>query len=282
MSILIRGGVLPCALVLAFAGGCTSSQVNAVGKDEAKTGEHARNARRAECANFKQVIVTQQTPVWCWAASAEMVHKFYGRNDITQELLARKITLVSSDDPDKARAAGLQEIMVALNPDYEKRVAEQAGEQVLNGGEMKLDVVDFALGQMAPWSATSDDLIDAITTSNPAIVGLRGQGQSMGHAVVVYALTYEQTKAKSDVGSKIFGAILKAGAAEQGIREDQVDATGITRGPAKYALHEIEYADPMDGKRYKLNAEGFKNRVDFIMTKDRARDILDRQLNAVR
>ena len=56
----------------------------------------------------------------------------------------------------------------------------------------------------------------------------------------------------------------------------------IGKGPAKWKLSEVEYVDPMDGKRYKLNAEGFKNRVDFIMTKAKAREILDRQMMAVR
>ena len=39
----------------------------------------------------------QETPVWCWAASAEMVHKYYGNNDITQDKLAADITNVSKD-----------------------------------------------------------------------------------------------------------------------------------------------------------------------------------------
>ena len=267
--------------------GCSSSQVNATSATASTQPSAMRT--RAECPNFKDVIVRQQTPVWCWAASSVMVRKYYNASDpITQEQLAQDITHVSGDDPAKAKAAGLQQIMVALNPDYTKRVGDRAGEMVAQkiqsrDGSLTANVADMAIGQVAPWSASSDDLIDAVATSNPAIVGLRNEGASMGHAVVVYAASYEPVK--ENVGRSIFGkamdSVVKREASERGIRSDQVDAVGVTKGPAKYKLAEVEYVDPMDGKRYKLNAQGFKNRVDFIITKERAREILDRQLGAV-
>lgn len=271
-----------CAVVsVGLVTGCTSSQINNASAAEAK----AENKDRIESKlpDFKNVAVKQQTPVWCWAASAEMVHKYYGNTDITQDKLAEQITNVSKGDEGKARAAGLQEIMVALNPDYRERVAKRGGDVLLSGGA-QFDVIDFAIGQMAPWSATSDDLIDAITTQNPAIVGLRGAGQKMGHAVVVYATSY--VPLKSDEGSKaanaIFGEVLKGIGEQNGVRRDQAEAMGVGKGPAKYKLHSVKYVDPMDGKTYELNAEGFRNRVDFIVTKQRSKEILDRQLSAVR
>jgi hypothetical protein len=280
------------ALILAVSiftlAGCnTSSQINASSKEEAS--KPSANRVRAECPNFKDVAVKQQTPVWCWAASAEMVHKYYGENTITQEQLAKEITNASGSDPKKARAAGLQEIMVALNPDIRKerlsRGESMAVERIRSGSTAAptVDVVDVALGQTAPWSASSDDLVDAVASQNPAIVGLRGEGRSMGHAVVVYATSYEPVKVSEgkSFGNALFGAVAKEAGNRHGIRDDQVDAAGVTKAPAKFKLSEIEYVDPMDGKRYKLNAEGFKNRVDFIMTKARAREILDRQTNAV-
>lgn len=274
--------ILACGVVSTFViVGCTSSSVNNATAAEAKA--ENKDRVRAECPNFKDVSVKQQTPVWCWAASAEMVHKYYGNDDITQEKLAAEITNASKDDPDNVRAAGLQEIMLALNPDYREKIAKHGGE-VLLSGNAEFDAIDFAIGQTAPWSATSDDLVDAVSTQNPAIVGLRGSNQSMGHAVVVYATSY--VPVKTDEGTKaannFFGEILKSVGEEHGVRRDQSEALGVGKGPAKYVLHEIEYIDPMDGKRYKLNAEGFKNRVDFIVTKQRSREILDRQMNAVR
>lgn len=273
---------------LAFVG-CTSDNINAVSKDEASKPSATRV--RAECPNFKQATVKQATPVWCWAASAEMVHKYYDPNTtITQETLAKEITNVSGEDPKKAKAAGLQQIMIALNPDYRSRVSERSGQMLesrARSGSTALptfDAVDFAIGQTAPWSSTSDDLIDAVIGHNPAIVGLRGEGQSMGHAVVIYAASYEPVR--TDEGKQFMSGLFNAAAKEagnrNGIRDDQVDAAGIAKAPAKFRLAEVEYVDPMDGKRYKLNAEGFKHRVDFIMTKDKAREILDRQMNAVR
>lgn len=274
--------VLACGAVVALAVvGCTSSSVNNATAAEAKA--ENKDRVRSECPNFKDVAVKQATPVWCWAASAEMVHKYYGNETITQEKLAEQITNVSKGDEKKARAAGLQEIMVALNPDYRERMAKHGGE-VLLSGNAEFDVIDFAIGQTAPWSATSDDLIDAVSTQNPAIVGLRGAGTNMGHAVVVYATSY--VPMKEDEGkkasNKFFGDLIKGVGEQNGIRRDQAEAMGVGKGPAKYKLHEIEYVDPMDGKRYKLNAEGFKNRVDFIVTKQRSKEILDRQLNAVK
>ena len=281
------------ALILAVSilslAGCTSDNINASTKDEASKPSAMRV--RAECPNFKQATVKQATPVWCWAASAEMVHKYYDPNTtITQETLAKEITNVSGSDPKKAQAAGLQQIMVALNPDYRTRVTEKSSAMLQSRAQSgatalpSFDAVDFALGQTAPWSSTSDDLIDAVASQNPAIVGLRGEGQSMGHAVVVYATSYEPMKrdeGKEFMG-KLFGQAAKEAGREHGVRDDQVDAAGIGKGPAKWKLSEVEYIDPMDGKRYKLNAEGFKNRVDFIMTKAKAREILDRQMMAVR
>ncbi len=266
--------------VLALAG-CTSSSVNNATAAEAKA--ENKDRVRAECPNFKDVAVKQETPVWCWAASAEMVHKYYGNNEITQEKLAEQITNVSKGDESKARAAGLQEIMLALNPDYRERVAQHGGE-VLLSGNAHFDAVDFAIGQTAPWSASSDDLIDAISTQNPAIVGLRGANAKMGHAVVVYATSYVPVKTSegSKAANGMFGEVLKGIGEQHGVRRDQSEALGVGKGPAKYRLDEIEYVDPMDGKRYKLNAEGFKNRVDFIVTKQRSREILDRQMNAMR
>ena len=249
------------------------------------------NSDAGERIGADVAAVKQQTPVWCWAASAEMVHKYYDPSSaITQEQLARDITSASGNDPKKAKAAGLQEIMVALNPDFGKervqRGASMMESRVRSGSTAAptFDAVDFALGQTAPWSASSDDLIDAVAGRNPAIVGLRGAGEQMGHAVVVYATSYEPVKedAGKTFGSALFGAVAKEAGNRHGIRDDQVDASGIAKGPAKFKLAEIEYVDPMDGKRYKLNAEGFKNRVDFIMTKARAREILDRQMNVVR
>jgi hypothetical protein len=290
----MRHTIATAVLTLAVAAvtGCsTSSQVNAT---EATASTQPSAARvRAECPNFRDVIVKQQTPVWCWAASSVMVRKYYDPNDpVTQESLAQQITNVSGDDPKKAKAAGLQQIMVALNPDYSKRVAERSGQLLAQtiqtraaGGSNALTVnlADVAIGQVAPWSASSDDLIDAVTSKNPAIVGLRAEGASMGHAVVVYAASYEPVQAdagRSAMG-QIWGQIVKDEASKRGVRGDQVDAVGVTKGPAKYRLAEVEYVDPMDGKRYKLNAQGFKNRVDFIITKERAREILDRQLASV-
>lgn len=274
--------ILACGVLSATAMiGCTSSQVNNASAAEAKA--ENKDRVRAECPNFKDVSVKQQTPVWCWAASAEMVHKYYGNNDITQDKLAADITNVAKGDEKKARAAGLQEIMLALNPDYREKIAKHGGE-VLLSGNAEFDAIDFAIGQTAPWSATSDDLVDAVSTQNPAIVGLRGANTTMGHAVVVYATSY--VPVKTDEGAKaannIFGEMIKGLGESQGVRRDQTEALGVGKGPAKYKLHEIEYIDPMDGKRYKLNAEGFKNRVDFIVTKERSREILDRQMNAVR
>jgi hypothetical protein len=276
------GLLLACGFVSVSAlVGCTSSSVNNASAAEAKA--ENKDRVRSECPNFKDVTVKQATPVWCWAASAEMVHKYYGNNDITQEKLAEQITNVSKGDEKKARAAGLQEIMIALNPDYRERMAKHGGEVLLTG-KAEFDAIDFAIGQMAPWSATSDDLIDAVSTQNPAIVGLRGANTTMGHAVVVYATSYVPVKQNegSNFASKLFGEVAKTVGEENGVRRDQTEAMGVGKGPAKYKLHEIEYVDPMDGKRYKLNAEGFKNRVDFIVTKERSREILDRQLNAVR
>lgn len=277
---------LAVASVALHSTGCTSSQVHSA--DTASTQPSASRVR-AECPNFKDVIVKQQTPVWCWAASSVMVRKYYNASDpVTQESLAQDITHVSGDDPAKAKAAGLQQIMVALNPDYTKRVADRSSQLIAQkittrDGSITANVTDMAIGQVAPWSASSDDLIDAVTTSNPAIVGLRNEGANMGHAVVVYAASYEPVKA--DVGKSVFGGVMdsvtKKVAGDRGVRADQVDAIGVTKGPAKYKLAEVEYVDPMDGKRYKLNAQGFKNRVDFIITKERAREILDRQLGAV-
>jgi hypothetical protein len=267
--------------------GCTSSQVNATEREPASQASAAR--QRAECENFKDVIVTQKTPVWCWAASSVMVRKYYDANDpVTQEALAQQITNVSGDDPAKAKAAGLQQIMVALNPDYEQRVTERSAQLIANklttrDGSFTANYADLAIGQVAPWSASSDDLVDALAGRSPAIVGLRDEGANMGHAVVVYAATYEPVQASA--GRSIFGNVMdkvvKNEAGTRGIRSDQIDAVGVTKGPAKYRLAEVEYVDPMDGKRYKLNAQGFKNRVDFIITKERAREILDRQLGAI-
>lgn len=267
--------------------GCSSSQVNAT--DSGASTQPSASRLRGECPNFKDVIVKQQTPVWCWAASSVMVRKYYDANDpITQEQLAQDITHVSGDDPAKAKAAGLQQIMVALNPDYTKRVAERSGQLIAQkittrDGSITANMTDLAIGQVQPWSASSDDLVSAVTSSNPAIVGLRNEGANMGHAVVVYAASYELVK--ENAGKSIFGnvmdSVVKQEAGSRGIRSDQVDAVGVTKGPAKYKLAEVEYVDPMDGKRYKLNAQGFKNRVDFIITKERAREILDRQLGAV-
>ena len=55
-----------------------------------------------------------------------------------------------------------------------------------------------------------------------------------------------------------------------------------TRGSAKYNLYEIQYADPMDGKRYSLNAGLFAGRKDFIMTRERAAQVLEKQMQSIK
>lgn len=230
------------------------------------------DALKESLANFKDVAVKQETPLWCWAASAEMVHRYYGRTDITQETLAKKITDASKDDPENVRSAGIQEIMFALQPTYDQRAADNWN-KALADKKIKFDLVDAAGSVAMQYNATSDDLIDAILSGNPAIVGLRGSDQSMGHAVVVYGVTYKPTGKEAEKNA--FTNFMNS------LTDNNATAFGLT-GPAKYALYEIQYTDPMDGKRYALNAGLFTARTDFIMTRDRAAQILEKQMQSIK
>ncbi|HQY88521.1 MAG TPA: C39 family peptidase [Tepidisphaeraceae bacterium] len=264
-------GLLACGFVVVTTG-CSSSGGGSSDPAKAKAIDVPADATKSSCANFKEVIVKQATPVWCWAASAEMVHRYYGRTDITQDALAKKITNASKDDPEKIRSAGLQEIMLALQPEYDQRAADNMS-NALADGEIEIDYVNAAGSFFMQNNATSDDLIDAIVGGNPAIVGLRDPNTKMGHAVVVFGVTYKPTGKEQE--SNAFTGFMDS------LTNNNASAFGI-KGPAKYALYEIQYADPMDGKRYSLNAGLFASRKDFIMTRDRAAQVLEKQMQSIK
>lgn len=277
-----HGGIVAvsCGLMM-LTGGCAGTPLGggaapAVGRQEpapiaggakafVKRVDDADNRFQVSLEGFQAVAVVQEEPVWCWAASAEMIHAFHGQQ-MTQEQIVERIKSRSAGEPRAVEAAGRNEIMLALNPDMAEAYdpSHRAGlivGSVAEGRYEEEHALAYAASQIERRQVNTDQIIDALSRGEPVVIGLNNPGSRTGHACVLFAAEYGRLQQRA-LGS-IMGAIPLVG------------------HPHLYALHRVWYVDPWTGKTASLEADAFAQRIGFIMTAPMARESLEREMKAL-
>ena len=267
----VRALILGLSLLLTTLGGCGVSirlpgdgtptglrqPLAASGRGEVV--RQGDNRFRAACSNFEGVAVEQQSEVWCWAAAAEMVHRYHGRR-ISQREIAERIQGHSGNSPEKAQAAGVAEMTLALSPEMHDRLVEQAYglassaslQRMLHGGFQWQQLAEQALNfSVSALGYDSEQMVADISGGMPMVAGLVEEaGESaMGHIYVIYALTYS---------------------------EENPPLTRQLMGEAKptYSLHSAEAIDPWTGKPVTLSGKRLTEQLDFVLTQRRSEELL--------
>jgi hypothetical protein len=242
----------------------------------------APNAPRqtAQLDRFSQCAVKQHTEVWCWAACAEMVHRYYNQ-PMTQEEIVARIMQRSASDPKAEAAADRQEVLGALDPelfdylqksDYSKPTWEQ---KILETGHMRwgVSVKDLANMPREPHLGYSPGRLAASLQEDhaPVILALKpmADGDS-GHIVVVHQVVYQESDSSPGAGAAIgsafesaasqtFGNLLGSPSPRPKVQDQQVSHL--------YTIVQATYMDPDTGKDTVISASELVTRADFIATR---------------
>lgn len=201
--------------------------------------------QQAEVPNFSRVIVRQQTPVWCWAACAEMVNRYYRRPG-TQAEIAQRIATVRDENADAQRRAEQIEVLAALEPKLYEKLTERWDSDFSRSWLVQMDLwlpgrTESKSGPDRPQlKFDADTLIEHIESRSPVVVGLGGDRESDSrHIVVVHRVEYEPIAARFDLLNK----------------------------PSQYRIRRVEYADPDGGINATMTGDELARRTDFFATR---------------
>lgn len=282
--------VLLAAAVL--AGGCSQQRVStanetlltqqAEGPAASGRGQVQRlgsNRFSAGCPGFESLAAKQQTEVWCWAACAEMVHRWNG-GKVTQAEIAERIHgagVNASGEAERAkaiRAASFREVMRALSPGvYEQSLSARLNElgEAANDSDQKatieVDLAELVRARVEAGTTNSDVMVLDLAAGNPSVVGLfDGPEAEMGHAYVVHAAEF--SRRKNNLLDTSFSAA--------------VGQFGGDRYAREFPLWSVHLIDPWTGEAVVLAAEDFAQRVEFIISAREAEQILRREAEAIR
>jgi hypothetical protein len=233
---------------------------------------------------WERVMVQQHEPVWCWAACAEMVHRYNGKK-IGQAEIANRIyrsaDAIASDDETKllslettgasegadhaendpsVRTAQEYECIAALDPDQydqirlrdeknRKRVEDLRAEGknaylIPSGGQNNHPMPDTRY--------QPDRLVEALRQEHePVIVGLgiRKPGD-LKHIVVVHAVDVQAAKSQAILGVLTIG---------ENVNSHIAKAT---------------YTDPDTGADVDITGEELARRTDFMASRKQAHEFL--------
>lgn len=253
------------------------------------------------------VAVKQEEPVWCWAACAEMILRFHGI-ETKQSEIAKRIDGVDSEGVLKVEAASRFEILCALNPDMPRGEFEalwSGVEQSVLDSDAWLEekwnrtvtfdrsrAVNAAFDKLAP---RDSPIVEDLLAGHPAVVGLReSEDAPSGHAYVLFGAKYAPRARSSwrlpaglgDVMvSEATASLLGPETSPDVLRRFRDLQTECERFGIKsvdqfiqtsaYQIHEVELVDPWEGETITLSIEEFVPRVDFVITRSYARQVLE-------
>ncbi len=207
--------------------------------------------------------VTQKTPVWCWAAAGEIVHRFWGK-EIAQEQLAERIHgLIDGKVPEMI--ATRLEILSALAPDLppasqvviERIVTDLAvigGASALKNREALLVILgkvalDWAKLSMVDWNRTVAELREGVSgRTPPVVVALKPEaGSQTGHVCVLVELEVrKKTGAPGFLGAALGGTL-------------------GSFAPDAFELVRARLYDPWDGSTREMKGAELKERADLVL-----------------
>lgn len=307
-----RLGVVAAAAVCVVLSGCASEQRVRVASGDSPTkfmetpvtyerGSVERvgpNEFQAQCSGFGAIEASeakQRTDVWCWAACAEMIHRYKGR-DISQEEIAARIHggispgMTDEEKKAAARAGSYDEIIRALVsssdlPPQAVREASTALDALLTERDVGVDEEGYLGSHIQRRTINSDIMVDDLLEGEPVVVGLRfpprpdGEPAAVngvkGHAYVAYGATFRRNT--SNMVEKAVAGLsqIGRGVAARTTGEDRDLNRWLNRVPRKYDLIEVQLMNPWTGTPEPMPAAAFAERVDFMISGREARQILE-------
>lgn len=194
--------------------------------------------------NFTRFAIKQEKPVWCWAACAEMIHRYHGETRLTQRVLAQRIIGRAEINPDAGgtdvvKTAQQEEVLAALSPRVwemlerrdERRQTSKSRQKQADG--WRVNYIALFVGPMLRYDP--EEMIRSLEAGEPAVVAF---GRPSKHVCVVYAATFERKKEKG-----LFG-----------LSRDVCEVKSVT------------VLDPWEGQPEVIDGASFKTRVDFVAT----------------
>jgi hypothetical protein len=249
--------------------------------DLQRTGEGDANEFAASCRNFPAVATRQKEPVWCWAACAEMVHRYNG-NPMTQDEIATRVTSGKiGQDETAARAASEREIMFALNPEMRDAYADLVASRIMESLDRDAIVTKVYPSQylksgLERWSINSDEIVLSILKGEPVLIGLTPDGEgSFGHVYALYGITF--SRRLPSWMEKTTDAVTDIDVGEYELKDFNVGAT-----PIWFSIHSVDAIDPWTGRSETIPAERLKREIDFALNRDLARLILQEEMAALK
>lgn len=237
-------------------------------------------------ADFPHRAVTQETPVWCWAACAEMVLSHYGVEE-SQVEIAGRIHGLDPDDELRVEAASRYEIVCALaEVTGDARIPfdqvwagfvdsfERVDPERIDDLDVRVDEASATTAAARTWlAAQSLDLAELRgLAQHPAVVGLRdAPDEELGHAYVLYAARFAPI-VENETGRKlgsVFGDVFGVSHTEEAADTQELLDNPLAASllPADAVLHEVDLVDPYTGESVTLSGEEFAERVDFLLTR---------------
>ena len=118
------------------------------------------------------------------------------------------------------------------------------------------------LGELFP--VNSDTIVQELQRRMPVVVVLRqGEDSTVNHACVLHS-----------AGFAVESPNLAVQTLHNTLQGTVIDPLGT---PRFFSLRWVEIIDPADGKSHRLTAEEFRDRVDFMISKERAAAIIKEQ-----
>ena len=259
-------------------------------------GNGNKNKYIAEATLNEISPVIQRSSVWCWAACAEMVQRYYGV-DITQEEIVNRVKNAFGEQTSQPviEAATKREIMLALNPDLKLYFAKLGGAKAIElllqrrlaSGD--LDVSELINARWKYSKNNSDLLIASLLQGDPAIIVLKWADEELGteasdaamaHAYVVKGVTFSQLEVNRGLSALIHKAIQKGQSVIHGEMSKEsgkyIDVRKINYpdDPACYALVDATLINPLAGQIETVSGPEIQERIVYFFTRDSAREIL--------
>ena len=236
----------------------------------------------AQLDRFDSCAVKQHTEVWCWAACAEMVHRFYNK-PMTQEEIVAQIMQRSANDPDAVAAADRQEVLGALDTDlfdYLKKCDDKKPtweQKLLTTGHMRwgVSMKDLMNMPQEPHLGYDPNRLGRSLSEDraPVILALKPMSDGdPGHIVVIHQIVFQETdsspnqtwNALQGFGSQALHQMLNQNTPQP---RPQSQTPAVTRS---YTVVQATYMDPDTGQDTVITGQELAVRADFIATREDA------------
>ncbi|MEM9166168.1 MAG: hypothetical protein AAGB48_04005 [Planctomycetota bacterium] len=238
-------------------------------------------------SDFELSQAMQRDSLWCWAAAAEMVHRYtgsFGSAGTSQEAIVQRIKGVDADGRLKNEAAERREIMMALVPEYEQELSSRAASAVASYLKaQRVDSLDLnALGPLAAYASLNPQHLDPVVLSlaidnMPAILVLEWDdpaAQGVAHAHVAHGIRFEDDLAEVSRIAKglmteqldgLFEDLFGGGEQETVMDVDMGPVVGMAT--REFKVDSVLLYDPWTDASSWVKADKIERRLGYMLTR---------------